>query len=190
MKRRDFTITLGGIAAWPLAARAQQPIKRARIGFLHTGSPLNPDPYMEGFLARVRDLGHVEGKNIVIEVRYAKGNYERLTELAAELVRLDVDVLVTYAIPGVFAAKQATTTIPIVMAVSAEAVRWGFVASLSRPGGNITGMTYFNQELNVKRLEFVKEALPASRRIGAFFNPDNQKTVRRFSKPWNLPLNR
>jgi ABC-type uncharacterized transport system substrate-binding protein len=109
MKRRDFTIILGGIAAWPLAARAQQPIRLARIGFLYTGSPLNPDPYMEGFLARLRDLGYVEGKNIDIEIRHAEGNYERLPELAAELVRLDVDVLVTYAIPGVLAAKQATT---------------------------------------------------------------------------------
>jgi putative ABC transport system substrate-binding protein len=123
--------------------------------------------------ARLRDLGWVEGKNIVIESRWAEGNYDRLPELAAELVRLNVDILVTYAGIGALAAKRATTTIPIVVTITSDAIRSGLVASLSRPGGNLTGQTFFVPELNAKRLELLKEALPDSRHVAVLVQPTN-----------------
>jgi len=173
MRRRDFFRAVGSTAAWPFAARAQTPMKVARIGFLGPGYSATSALRVERMWAGLRDLGYVEGKNIVIESRWAEGNYDRLPELAAELVRLNVDVLVTYGTPGVLAAKQATTTIPIVMVVVADAIRSGLVASLSRPGGNLTGQTFFVPELNAKRLELLKEALPDSRRIAVLVQPTN-----------------
>jgi putative ABC transport system substrate-binding protein len=125
----------------------------------------------------LRDLGYVEGKNLVIEFRWADGRYDRLPDLAAELVRLKVDVIVTGGTPGTRAAKQATTTIPIVMAVSGDAVATGLIASLARPGGNITGTTYFDPELHAKRLELLKEAVPRATRVGVLINPDNPQTM-------------
>src|SRR6266478_7039006 len=119
MRRRDFFRAVGSTAAWPFAARAQTPTKVARIGFLGPGYSTTSALRVERMWAGLRDLGYVQGKNIVIESRWAEGNYDRLPELAAELVRLNVDVLVTYGTPGVLAAKQATTTIPIVMVVVA-----------------------------------------------------------------------
>ena len=121
----------------------------------------------------LRDLGYVEGKNIVIEYRWAEGKYDRLPELAAELVRLDVSIIVTHGTPGSLAAKRATTTIPIVMAISGDAIATGLVQSIARPGENITGSTFFFPELNAKRLEFLKEAMPRIRRVGVLVNPDN-----------------
>jgi putative ABC transport system substrate-binding protein len=174
MKRREIFTLVAALVAWPLAGRAQQSGKVARIGFLGPGSASNLAGSIEILRSALRDLGYVEGKNITIEFRWAEGNYDRLPELAEELVRLNVDVLVTYAVPGALAAKQATTTIPIVMALSAEAVRLGLVAGLSRPGGNITGQTFFNPEINAKRLELLKEALPGSKRVAVLFNPKNQ----------------
>src|SRR6516164_6972514 len=160
MRRRECLTVLGGAAAWPLMAHAQQPTKVARIGFLGPGYYSSAGPvYAERLWQGLRDLGYVEGKNILIEKRWAEGNYDRLPELAAELVALNVDVLVTYATPGALAAKRATTTIPIVVAVTADAIRSGLVPSLSRPGGNLTGQTFFHPELNAKRLELLKEAL-------------------------------
>src|SRR5438270_2910398 len=137
MKRREVFKVLAALVAWPLPGRAQQPPKIARIGFLGPGSASNVAG-IEMMRAGLRDLGYVEGKNITIEFRWAEGNYDRLPELAEELVKLNVDVIVTYAVPGALAAKQATTTIPIVMALSAEAVKLGLIARLSRPGGNVT----------------------------------------------------
>jgi putative ABC transport system substrate-binding protein len=171
MNRREVFTVLAALGAWTLPGRAQQPTKIARIGFLGPGSASNPA--VEMMRAGLRDLGYVEGKNITIEFRWAEGDYDRLPELAEELVRLNVDVIVTYAVPGALAAKQATITIPIVMALSAEAVKLGLIAGLSRPGGNVTGQTFFNPELNAKRLELIKEALPQSRRIAVLFNPKN-----------------
>jgi putative ABC transport system substrate-binding protein len=121
----------------------------------------------------LRDLGYVEGKNIVIEYRWAEGKYDRLPELAAELVRLEVRIIVTHGTPGSLAAKRATATIPIVMAISGDAVATGLVQSIARPGGNITGSTFFFPELNAKRLELLKEAIPHIRRVGVLLNPDN-----------------
>jgi putative ABC transport system substrate-binding protein len=125
----------------------------------------------------LRDLGYVEGKNIVIEYRWADGKYDRLSELAAELVRLQVDVLVTHGTPGVLAAKRATTTIPIVMAAVADPVANGLVASLARPGGNVTGCSYFAPELHAKRLELLKKAIPRISLVAVLLNPDNASFV-------------
>jgi putative tryptophan/tyrosine transport system substrate-binding protein len=122
-------------------------------------------------------LGYAEGKNIIIETRWAEGQYDRLVQLAAQLVDLKVDVLVTYATPGVLAAKRATTTIPIVIAAVGDAVESGLVSSLSRPGGNVTGMTFFNPELAAKRLELLKEALPGLTQVGVLFNQANPSRV-------------
>src|SRR5260370_5096724 len=174
MKRRELFTLVAALGAWPLAGRAQQSGKVARIGLLGPRSASNLAGAIEILRSGLRELGYVEGKNITIEFRWAEGNYDRLPELAEELVRLNVDVLVTYAVPGALAAKQATTTIPIVMALSAEAIRLGLVAGLSRPGGNITGQTFFNPEINAKRLELLKEALPGSKRVAVLFNPKNQ----------------
>jgi putative tryptophan/tyrosine transport system substrate-binding protein len=152
VKRREFITLLGGTAAWPLAARAQQAGKVARIGFLGATSPAGIESRLERFRAGLRDLGYVEGKDIFIDFRWAEGNYARLAEYAAELVRLKVDILVTYGTPGTLAAKKATETVPIVMLVSGDAVATGIIASLARPGGNVTGSTFFDPELNAKRL--------------------------------------
>ncbi len=128
---------------------------------------------VDALRAGLRDLGYVEGKNIVIEFRWADGKNDRLPELAAELVRLKVDVLVTHAVPATRAAKQATTTIPIVTAAVADPVALGLVASLARPGGNITGSTFFFAEIIAKRLELLKEAMPRITQVAVLLNPDN-----------------
>ena len=160
----------------PLRSFAQQPTAIiARIGFLGVSTPAAWAPRVDAFRAGLRDLGYVEGKNVVIEFRFAEGKYERLPELAAELVRLKVDVIVTHSVPGALAAKQATTInpIPVVMTNVADAVGSGIVASLARPGGNITGDTFFVTELVAKRLEVLKDAIPRVRRVAVLANPDN-----------------
>src|SRR5262245_46001952 len=141
-KRRAFITLLGGAAAaWPLAASAQQQTKIARIGILGLASAAAVAPYVNAVRAGLRDLGYIEGTNLIIEYRFGDGNYDRLPNLAARLVHLNVDVLVTFAAPGTQAAKSATSTIPIVMAVTADAVGTGLIASLAHPGGNVTGTT-------------------------------------------------
>ena len=160
----------------PLRSFAQQPTAIiARIGFLGVSTPAAWAPRVYAFRAGLRDLGYVEGKNVVIEFRFAEGKYERLPELAAELVRLKVDVIVTHSVPGALAAKQATAInpIPVVMTNVADAVGSGIVASLARPGGNITGDTFFVTELVAKRLEVLKDAIPRVRRVAVLANPDN-----------------
>jgi putative ABC transport system substrate-binding protein len=134
---------------------------------------------LDRFRAGLRDLGYVEGANMFIDFRWAEGDYARLAELAVDLVRLKVDVLVTYGTPGTLAAKRATTTLPIVMVVSGDAVATGIVASLARPGGNVTGSTFFDPELHAKRLELIKEAWPSASRVAILLNLDN---------PLNAPL--
>jgi putative ABC transport system substrate-binding protein len=174
MKRRDFITLLGGATvAWPLAARAQQPASVRRIGFLGSTSASGHRRQVEAFRAGLRDLGYVEGKNIIIEFRWAEGDYDRLPDLAADLLGLKIDILVTHGTPGALAAKQATTTIPIVMAAIADPVAAGVVASIARPGGNITGMTFFNPEISAKRLELLKETFPSLQRAAILFNPNN-----------------
>jgi putative ABC transport system substrate-binding protein len=173
VKRRDFITLLGGAAAWPLVARAQQPVNAPRLGFLGPASASATAGWVEALRAGLRDLGYQDGRNIVFEFRWAEGNDDRLPKLAADLVGLKVDVLVTYGTPGTRAAKEATTTIPIVMAVSGDAVATGLIPSLARPGANLTGSTIFNPELCAKRLELLKEALPHTKRVAILLNPDN-----------------
>jgi putative ABC transport system substrate-binding protein len=173
MRRRDFIGFVGGAAALPFATRAQS-AKIARIGFLGAASASGWASKVEAFRKGLRDLGYVEGKNIVIEYRWAEGRYERLPELAAELVRQKVDVLVTQATPGVRAAKKATTTIPIVIAAIGDAISAGVVTSLARPGGNVTGSSFFITDLAVKRLDVLKETLPQVKRVGVLLNPEAQ----------------
>src|SRR5688572_25017896 len=168
MRRREFVTVVGGAAAaWPLAARAQQPGKMARIGFLGSATAAGSAKSVEALRAGLRDFGHVEGRNIVIEFRWAEGKYDRLSDLVAELIRLNVDVIVTHGTPGTRTAKQATTTIPIVMAISGDAIATGIVTSLARPEANLTGSTFFIPQLNAKRLELLKEACPHVARVAA-----------------------
>ena len=160
------------VLAVPPAALAQQG-KVRRIGFLGASSASGYASQVEALRAGLRELGYVEGKNIAIELRWADSKYERLPALAAELVRLPVDVIVTHGTPAILACKQATATIPIVMAVSGDAVATSIVASIARPGGNITGSTFYNPELAAKRLELLKEILPHMRRAAVLINAGN-----------------
>jgi putative tryptophan/tyrosine transport system substrate-binding protein len=153
----------------PLAVDAQQPTKMHRIGLLHGGSP--PPQMLEGFRQGLRDLGYVEGQNLVIELRAAEGSAERLRDGAAELVQLQVDVLVGVGTAAIRAAQHATHTIPIVMAGTADPVGQGLVASLARPGGNITGLSLLMAELPGKGLELLKETVPQSVRVAVLANP-------------------
>ncbi len=160
----------------PLAASAQQPAKVHRIGILGTVPPTTPEVarVWEALVKGLRELGYVEGQNIVIERRYSEGRQERLPELAAELVRLKVDVIVAAGTPPPHAAKRATTTIPIVMTNHADPVGSGLVASLARPGGNITGLSLLTPELVGKHLELLKEAIRRLSRVAVLWNPANQ----------------
>ncbi|MGA7331099.1 MAG: ABC transporter substrate-binding protein [Pseudolabrys sp.] len=181
MQRRNFIRLLGGAAvAWPLAARAQQVGKTPQIGYLGVSSPSLEPHYVEAFRQKLRELGHVEGKNIAIEYRWAEGQDDRLPNLASELVRLKPDVIVTTGTPGAVAAMQATKTIPIVMASSADPVGSGLVASLARPGGNVTGFTILGPELEGKRLELLKQAVPGLSRLAVLWNPSNPGIVSYF----------
>src|SRR5713101_2118602 len=181
MDRRAFIGTLaGGLLATPLASEAQQPAgKIARVGFLSPTSPSDPgNPRRLGALQEgLRELGYMEGQNIGIESRWAEGKYDRLPGLAAELVRLKVDVIVTYAPPAIQAAKQATETIPIVMGGVIDPVATGFVASLARPGGNITGLSLMAPEVVGKQLEILKEMIPKVTRVAVLGNPANAGTA-------------
>jgi putative ABC transport system substrate-binding protein len=159
-------------------ARAQQRGKIARIGFLGAASASGYTSQVEGFRLGMRDLGYIEGTNIIIDYRWAEGRYERLPELAADLVRSKVDVIVTHGSPGSLVAKQTTATVPIVMAIIGDAVATGVVASLARPGGNITGSSFFSPELNAKRIELLKDVNPHLTRVAILFNPDNPSASR------------
>jgi ABC-type uncharacterized transport system substrate-binding protein len=166
--RRTFLVTfVGGILTAPLAAEAQTAEKVYRIGMLGSSAS---DPLVEAFKQGLRELGYVEGRNIMVEYRSAEGRTERLPELAADLVRLKVDVIVASS-QGAVAAKQATTTIPIVMPIITDPVRLGLVASLSKPGGNATGFATQNEELPGKWMELVKETLPKASRVAVLFHP-------------------
>jgi putative ABC transport system substrate-binding protein len=155
----------------PLASQTQQPTIVHRIGLLSAGSPLSSRANVEAFQQGLRDLGYVEGQHLAIEYRYAEGKAERLPELAAELVRLQVEVIVAGGSSAIRAAQHATRTIPIVMGGTADAVASGFVASLTRPGGNITGLHDLGAEISGKRLELLKETVPHSARIAVLANP-------------------
>jgi putative ABC transport system substrate-binding protein len=175
MQRRTFmALVSGGLLAAPLAAAAQPKPRMWRIGYLGDGSPasrtsINLDPLRAG----LRELGYVEGQNMVIEARWSDGKNERLTSLAAGLVREKVDVIVTHGLPATRAAKDATTTIPIVVAVIADMLGTGMVGSLSRPGGNITGMTDQVLDLSGKEVELLKQMVPSLKRVGVMWNSTN-----------------
>jgi putative tryptophan/tyrosine transport system substrate-binding protein len=181
MRRREFMTLLGGVAALlPRAARAQQAGKISRIGYLGISSLAMEPHYVDAFRQKLRELGHLDGENIAIEYRWAEGQDDRLPTLAAELVSLKPDVIVTTGTPGALAVMQATQTIPIVMASSADPVRAGLVTNLARPGGNVTGFTIRGAELEGKRLEFLKQAIPELARVAVIWNPNNLAIVANF----------
>jgi putative ABC transport system substrate-binding protein len=172
MKRRAFIALVGGAAAWPVVVvRAQQPVKRYRIGMLETISPALNAPHLDAFRKGLRELGYVEGQNYAIEYRSADGAANRFPDLAAELVRLGVDVIVVRGTPAAIAAKKATGTIPVVMTAVGDPLL--VVDNLARPGGNVTGLSAFVNEMISKRLELVRELVPASSRIALFANMSN-----------------
>jgi len=173
-RRRFIAVMAASLLAAPLAAEAQQPQKMTRIGYLEFGSAAPGTPLLEAFRRGLRERGWVEGQNLAIEVRYAEGKQDRLPQFAADLVNLKVDLIFASATPAALAAKQATTTIPIVIGFVADPVGSGLVPRLARPGGNITGWTHLaGLELNSKRLEILKDAVPGATRIGALWNPAN-----------------
>src|SRR6516225_4307167 len=177
MKRRDFITLLGGAAAWPLAAGAQQTAKPPTIGIMVPSTPLIESQRVAAFLQRLRQLGWIENRNVAIEYRWAEGRSERFVEIATEFVQLKVDLIVASTTPAVIAAKQATATIPIVFATVNDPVSTGLVASLARPGGNLTGLSNQLGDTASKRLELLREIVPGLRRLGIWANVGNPGTV-------------
>jgi putative ABC transport system substrate-binding protein len=173
MRRREFITLLGGaMAAWPLAARAQQSAIPV-IGLLDPRSPGTMEDILRTFRQGLKDTGYVEGENVTIVYRFAEGQFDRLPELAAELVRRGVSVIAASGIAAAFAAKAATATMPIIFIVAEDPVGRGLVANLARPGGNLTGINFLTNELVAKRLELLRELVPAATRLAVLSNPGN-----------------
>jgi putative ABC transport system substrate-binding protein len=178
IRRREFIFTLGGAAAaWPLGARAQQALKLPTIGFLSPTTASVDNRRNAAFVQRLRELGWIEGRTVAIEVRSAEGRSERATEIVAEFVRQKVDVIVTGGTVNVLAAKQATSVIPIVVVGAGDPVGTGLVASLARPGGNVTGLSLQQTDLAGKRLQLLREVVPALRRLAILVNVGNPITL-------------
>ena len=176
LRRREFITLLGGAAAWPLAARAQQPAMPV-VGFLHSESPEPNLNRVSAFRKGLGEAGYVEGQNVAIEFRWAAGQHDRLPDLAADLIRRRVAVIATPAsTPASLADKAATTTIPIVMGTAADPVQLGLVASLNRPGGNVTGVSFQSVELGAKHLGMLRELAPGANRFVALVNPNSAYT--------------
>jgi putative tryptophan/tyrosine transport system substrate-binding protein len=174
MRRREFITLIGGAAAaWPIEVCAQQPAKLPTIGFLGSATASARSQWVAAFVQRLRELGWIEGRTVAIEYRWAEGNDERYTEIAAEFVRLKVDVIATYATPPVIAARKATAVIPIVSAVMGDPIGAGLVASLARPGGNVTGFSNQTVEVAGKRLELLRAVVPGVRRLAVLANVSN-----------------
>jgi putative tryptophan/tyrosine transport system substrate-binding protein len=170
MRRRDFIISIGGAATWPLAAHAQQPTMPV-IGFLDSRSPDAMVGRLRAFRQGLKESGYVEGDNVAIAYRWAEDQNDRLPELAADLVRRQVAVIVTSGLPAIFAAKAATPTIPVVFVLGEDPVGLGLVSSIARPGGNLTGVNFLSAELVAKRLEILRELAPRIARIAVLLNP-------------------
>jgi ABC-type uncharacterized transport system substrate-binding protein len=180
-KRRAFMTLLGGAAAaWPLAARAQQ-TSIPTIGFLQGASREGYEPMVLAFQHGLKDAGYIDGQNVAIEFHWAENQYDRLPAMAADLVRRRVTIIVTGGLPAVRAAKAATTTIPIVFSTAADPVELGLVASLSHPGGNLTGVTNMTVEVGPKQLEVLRELMPAATVIALLVNPTNAVLAQRQS---------
>jgi ABC-type uncharacterized transport system substrate-binding protein len=179
IRRRELIILLGGsaAAAWPLAARTQPESKLPTIGFLGSATSATQGQWVAAFVQRLRELGWIEGRTIAIEFRWAEGRSERYAEIAAEFVRLNVDIIVTVGTPAVVAAKQATSIIPIVFASVGDPVGSGLVKTLARPGGNVTGLSQLGTDLAAKRLELLREVLSDLRQVGVLGNADNPASV-------------
>ena len=174
MRRREFITLLGGAATWPLAVRAQQraiPV----VGFLNSASP-GPYPPVSAFLRGLNEMGFVEGRDVAIEYRWAEGHYERLPALIADLVQRKVSVIAATSTPAAVAAKAANTAIPTIFTTSGDPVQLGFVSSLSKPGGNLTGATQLNVEVSAKRLELMHEAIPTANNFALLVNPPGPNT--------------
>ncbi len=170
IRRREFITLVGGAAAWPLAAHAQQAGKLPTIGFQVPGTPSSHGQWFAALVQRLRELGWIEGRTVAIEYRWAEGRTERFDEIAAEFVRRKVDVIVTSATASVVAAMQATSVIPIVFAAAGDPVGTGLVASLARPGGNVTGLSIQQPDVAAKRLELLREVVPGLRRLAILAN--------------------
>jgi putative ABC transport system substrate-binding protein len=177
MNRREFITLLGGGAAWSLAARAQQPARLPMIGFMGESTLAGQRPWVAAFIERLRELSWIEGRNVAIEYRWAEGSNERFPEIVTELIRNKVDVILTQGTPAVLAAKQATSAIPIVFAIAGNPVANGLVASLARPGGNVTGLSNQTADLAGKRLELLRELVPDLRRLAIMANVGNPSVV-------------
>ena len=173
IRRREFVFTLCGAAvAWPLAARAQQPGKSPTIGFLGATTPTIWSPFVGAFLQRLRELGWIDGRDIALEYRWAEGRDDRYAAFAAEFVQRRVDVIVTAGTTATMSVKKATSTIPIVFASAGDPVGTGLVASLARPGGNVTGLSNMQTDLGGLRLELLREVVPALNRVAVLGNAD------------------
>jgi len=177
MRRREFITLFGGAAAWPLVVRAQQAARRPIIGYMGVNTPVVESQRTAAFVQRLRELGWIEGRNAAVEYRWAEGRNERFAEIAAEFVQLKVEVIVTAGTAAVVAAKQATSVIPIIFALGGDPVGTGLVASLARPGGNVTGLSQQSTDLAGKRVELLREVVPGLGRLATMANIGNPLAV-------------